>query len=188
MLTRRRIFQLFVKTVAVAIALLVLALPHAGMQLTTKPAAQQLIGTWRLVSIGTMRPNGEVVTEWMGPNPSGILIYDRTGHVSVQLMHDPRTIWHASLAADPHAEADAASIEQKAAAFSGYYAYYGRYEVDEQQRVVKHHVEGSLWPSEVGFTYQRHFEIAGNRITLTTAPYKAKGEQRYNRLIFERIP
>jgi len=171
---------------ALAVALL-LGFPYRLMQVDTKSATQQFIGTWRLVSIGTVRPNGEVVTDWMGSNPDGLLIYDRTGHVSVQLMHDPRTIWHAGLAADPPAEADTASVEQKAAAFSGYYAYYGRYEVDENQHIVKHHVEGSLWPSEVGFTYQRHFEFAGSRITLTTNLYKSKSEQRYNRLIFERI-
>jgi hypothetical protein len=146
----------------------------------------EFVGVWRLVSVGNVRPNGEVVTGWMGPNPSGVLIYDRSGYMSAQIMHDPRTTWKVmgkSVAQD----FEDASAADKAAAFDGYYAYYGRYEVSEKDHVVRHHVESSLWPPEVGITYERHFQLNGDRLTLTTAPQESKGEQRYNRLVFERI-
>ena len=149
-------------------------------------AHPEFIGMWRLISIGTIRPNGEVVTDWMGPNPSGTLIYDQAGHVSVQIMHDPRTTW--KVAGETAAEDVAdASTADNAAAFDGYYAYYGRYEVRENDKVVRHYIESSLWPPEVGTTYERHFEFAGDRLTLTTTGFKVKGEQRYNQLVFKRV-
>lgn len=125
------------------LALLAVVLAYGRPQVTSaRPTAQEFVGTWRLVSIGTVRPNGEVVTDWMGPNPTGILIYDRTGHMSVQLMHGPRAIWP-KRSADPVAVADTASVPEKVAAFSGYYAYYGRYEVSEKDHLIRHHIEAA---------------------------------------------
>jgi hypothetical protein len=126
----------------------------------------------------------------MGPNPSGTLIYDRAGHMSVQIMHDPRATWRVTDAPpvrSPDEYVQDASAADKAAAFDGYYAYYGSYEVSEKDLVVRHHVEGSLWPPEVGVTYERHFEFFGDRLSLTTTPFKVKGEQFYNRLVFVRV-
>ena len=52
-----------------------------------------LIGTWRLVSLETIRPNGEALTEWMGRRPTGLIAYLPSGYVSVQFMRDPRPIF-----------------------------------------------------------------------------------------------
>lgn len=151
-----------------------------------RAAHPEFIGMWRLISIGTIRPNGEVVTDWMGPNPSGVLIYDHAGHVSVQIMHDPRATWKVKGETAAEDVADASTAD-KAAAFDGYYAYYGRYEISEKDRVVRHHIESSLWPPEIGTTYERHYEFSGDLLTLTTTHFKIKGEQRYNRLVFKRV-
>lgn len=152
----------------------------------THEARTEFIGIWRLVSIGTVRPNGEIVTDWMGLKPTGTLIYDRAGHMSVQIMHDPPASWKVT-GETAAQDVEEASEEEKVAAFDGYYAYYGRYEVSEKDLVVRHHIESSLWPPEVGTTYERHFEFSGDRLTLTTTSSKIKGEQRYNRLVFERV-
>jgi len=57
-----------------------------------------LIGTWKLVSVETLRPSGEISHEWMGRNPTGLIIYDPTGHMSVQFMRDPRPTFEAATA------------------------------------------------------------------------------------------
>lgn len=36
-----------------------------------------LPGAWRLVSIETIKPNGEVIYPFYGKHPEGILVYDR---------------------------------------------------------------------------------------------------------------
>jgi hypothetical protein len=182
-----------VSTVILFIVLLIygLAVRTIAQNLGRGSAAQtELIGTWRVVSIGTVRPNGQVVTEWMGSNPTGTLIYDRAGRMSVQFMRDPRATWKAagpSPAHSPDEIVDAASAAEKAAAFDAYYAYYGEYDVNKKDHVVRHHVEGSLWPPEIGVTYERHFDVSGNRLAIVTAPFKFKGEERYNRIVLQRI-
>ncbi len=137
-----------------------------------------VIGTWRLVSVETLRPGGEVSHEWMGRNPVGLIIYDATGHVSVQIMRDPGPTF-GGVRDRPD------TPDEVKAAYNGYYAYFGTYEVNEPEGTILHRVRGSLWPREVGREYRRHVTLTGDRLTLTTPPFQAAGEQRRNQLIWE---
>ena len=49
----------------------------------------QLVGAWRLVSVETTRSNGEVIYPFYGRHPEGLLVYDRSGWMSVQIVSDP---------------------------------------------------------------------------------------------------
>ena len=51
---------------------------------------QQLAGAWRLVSIETTRPSGEVIYPFYGRHPEGLLMYDPSGWMSVQIESDPK--------------------------------------------------------------------------------------------------
>ena len=134
---------------------------------------EAVVGTWKLISIdgvigeGFSRPD-----YWMGSNPTGVIIYDSKGYMSVQLMRDSRPTFESG-------EGWAGTSEEKRVAFEGYYAYFGTYEVNKKEGFVLHHVQGSLWPDEVGVTYRRTFKISGNRIMLTTPNLK--------RFTFERV-
>lgn len=161
-----------------AVALLLL-----GLAVSTKVVAQasgepvKVVGTWKLVSIETLRPNGEIVYDWMGRNPSGLIIYDQTGHMSVQFMRDQR----------PTTASDPMTPEEIKAAYDGYYAYFGTYEFNEKEGVVRHNIQASLQPSEVGKSKTRYVKLAGDRLVLTTTPFQEAGEQRRNRVTFERV-
>src|SRR5882762_7683856 len=74
------------------LVLLVAVASVCSAQGVSAPAVNRntVIGTWRLISVETLRPGGEVNHEWMGRNPVGLIIYDATGHMSVQIMRDPR--------------------------------------------------------------------------------------------------
>jgi len=139
-----------------------------------------LVGSWKLVSIATVRPNGEEVTDWAGPKPTGILMYAADGYMSDHIVKDPPARW-------AYKEAEEASVSERANAFDRYYAYFGRYSVDTGRGIVTHLVEGSLQPNEVGVTYERNFRLEGNRLTLTTENFTFKDEQRFNRLIWQRV-
>jgi ketosteroid isomerase-like protein len=152
----------------------------AQNSLTSAINSKALIGAWRLVSVETLRPNGEVNHEWLGLSPDGLIIYDVTGHMSVQIMRDPRPTFA------PGRDRPGTPDELKTA-YDSYYAYFGTYEVNETESTVLHHVRGSLWPREVGTDYKRHAALSGDRLTLTTTPFQAAGEQRRNRLTFERV-
>jgi hypothetical protein len=62
-------------------------------QSTAEPSlslSDNLVGAWRLVSIETRRANGEVIYPFYGKHPEGLLIYDRSGWMSVQIVSDPK--------------------------------------------------------------------------------------------------
>jgi hypothetical protein len=141
---------------------------------------EALWGTWQIVSVETVRANGEALTEWMGARPSGWIMYNAAGQMSVQLMRDPRPQFTVpDLRNTPQPE--------KAAAFDGYYAYFGTYDVDVEAGTITHHVLGSLRPNEVGRKYTRRGTLEEDRLTLTTRPFDQEGEKRFNRLVWKRL-
>ncbi len=87
-------------------------------------AREKLIGAWHLVHIDAPGPDGKPTDI---PQPIGMLIYTRDGHMSVQLMY-PKS-------------ASALSNEY---VLNGYEASFGSYDVDEAKHTVTHHVRGSV--------------------------------------------
>jgi hypothetical protein len=145
------------------------------------PSQPRLIGAWQIVSVETIRQaTGEIIYPWMGRRPTGMIVYLPNGYMAVQLMRDPP----AKFASETY---EGATLEETKDAFLAYYAYYGKYSIDEEKAMVTHHVEGSLYPEEHGITYRRFFKFDGDRLTLLTAPFMEGGEERVNRLVWERM-
>ena len=59
--------------------------------------------------------------------------------------------------------------EEIKAAFEGFCAYCGTYEIDEKLGMVTHHVDSHSFPNWVGTDQQRLFGLDGRRLTLRTA-------------------
>src|SRR5262245_39720835 len=125
----------------------------------------QLFGVWQLVSLDAIKPNGEATTGWLGAKPTGLLVYDRSGYMSVQIMRGPR---------------GRSGQDQ-------YYAYFGTFEIDERAQTVIHRVHGALRPDEVGVNYKQDFTLSQDQLTLLTARHLVEGEERRNRIVWRRI-
>jgi Lipocalin-like domain len=121
--------------------------------LSAKAIREQFVGTWKLVSIDS--PESRL----FGGSPVGVLMYDAGGNVAVQIMRSPRPDLAGGPAFPPAKEVQAA--------YKGYYAYYGTWEVDEQRGIIKHHLEGSLRPGDVGKDFVRAYKFTGNQLALT---------------------
>ena len=144
--------------------------------------ADELVGCWRLVSVETVRPSGEVIYPFYGKHPEGLLMYDRSGWMSVQIVSDPqptvpRTSSREGFLAAPSSE--------KVAAIDGYYAYFGAWTVDSSGATVTHHIRQSLYPAERGEEGVRRLELRGDRLTLTAKTHEM-GEEHERRLVWER--
>jgi hypothetical protein len=103
--------------------------------------AQRFFGAWRYVGTtfdGKLR-------EDRGDNPPGIIIYDPSGHMAVQIVP---------------------VREQRAAApMSKFLAYFGTYSIDERAKTVTHYRVGDLRPDgELEAVRQYRFE--GDRLIL----------------------
>lgn len=133
-----------------------------------------LLGTWRLKAIGGVLPKRALFS--MGPRPRGLLIYAPTGYMAAQIMRDPRPSFPSGY--------EEATPEEIKNAFEGYYAYFGRYELDLAKETVTHHLESSLRPVEIGKEYVRAFKLDGDRLVLTPV---REGTRLKVRLIWQRI-
>ena len=76
--------------------------------------------------------------------------------------------------------------EIKSAA-EGYVAYFGAYEVNEDEGRIVHHVEGSLYPNWMGDDQMRLFEFSGDALTLKTPPIAAGGLEITGILVWKRV-
>jgi hypothetical protein len=164
----------------------VLGQPHPAL-LAGQPAssvADGLIGSWRLLSVETKRPNGEVIYPFYGRRPEGLLIYDRSGYMSVQIVSDPKPTAPLSSSREGFL---AAPPTEKATAVDGYYAYFGTWTVDLSHSTVTHRIQQSLYPGERGEEGVRRLVLEGNRLTLTAKAHEM-GEDHERRLVWERVP
>jgi hypothetical protein len=132
-----------------------------------------LIGNWRLVTYETVdgtgrraKPYGEAV---------GRLTYDDRGNMSGQVMRPHRA----------RVALGEGNAQQVRAAYTGYIAYFGTYEVDPAGGRVVHHVHGSLNPAWVGGDQTRAMRFDGDRLVLSAEVVKA-GQTVTHTLTWER--
>jgi hypothetical protein len=145
--------------------------------------AQKLAGAWRLVSIETLRPNKEVIYPFYGKHPEGLLIYDRSGWMSVQIVSDPKPAIPNSGSREGML---AASAAEKANAIESYYAYLGTWTVDPSGGRVTHHIRQSLYPGEQGQDGVRELSLVDDRLTLSSNVHEM-GEDHVRRLVWQRV-
>jgi hypothetical protein len=138
--------------------------PHDGHR--DEAARQQLIGAWRLAAIEYLGPHGETVDPYYQTGSSGIIIYDASGWMSVQITAQDRRKWEppAVRVPRPVGEEDAAL---KAEAFDTYYSYFGTWDYDATTSVVTHHVKSSLIPAETGLDYAQTITLERGQLIFT---------------------
>jgi hypothetical protein len=142
------------------------------------PPGAALLGAWTLVSAETLRQNGPS-TPAFGDRITGLLIYDRSGQMSLQIAGERPSVGDVETY-------EAMSPDERVAFLDSYYAYFGYFDVDEAAHVVTHRIRGSLRPNELGANYRRQFGIDGDRLTLASPPEAHAGEVVSSRLIFVR--
>jgi hypothetical protein len=118
----------------------------------------ELIGTWTLVALTVIRPDGAVSLP-LGPRPAGQLVYDVNGRMSAQLVRGDQ----AKFESDDNVQA---LPEEAAAAWRGYIGYFGTFDVDAQAPAVTHHVEGAWFPNLVGVDQVRTCRLEGDQLAL----------------------
>jgi Lipocalin-like domain len=160
------------------------ALTVWGSPIVQAEQASDLAGAWQLVSVETVRPSGEVISPYYGKHPQGLIVYDPSGWMSVQIVSDPKP----TVPKDDTREGFRGSpLAERAAAADGYYAYFGTYSVDAAASTVTHHIKQSLYPGERGEESVRHFDIVNDQLILIAKAHEM-GEDHQRRLTWQRVP
>jgi hypothetical protein len=120
-----------------------------------KEVSERLIGSWRLVSYQTVDPSGRQGQPYDAA--VGRLTYDVNGNMTGQVMRPDRA----------RVEVGIGNAQSVRAAYIGYIAYFGSYEVAPDGGSVVHRVEGALNPEWVGGTQTRKLRFDGDRLVLS---------------------
>jgi len=139
--------------------------------------ANQLAGTWRLVSYQEKMENGSVQNPY-GETPQGIAIFEPGGYVSVQIMKIPRVSFPAGY--------ERATAEQVKAVHEAYLAYYGSWAVDEGHSEVVENIRGSNQPYLNNQITTQRFDFDGKRLNLRTV-FDNHGDQHSILFVWEKI-
>ncbi len=129
--------------------------------MTPQGIASQLIGVWSLVSYRVEQDGCEDSFPF-GPEPEGFLIYTPDGFVSAQLMKPGRRLFQSH-------DWQGGTPDEYQRAGSGYIAYCGVYQVDEEQATVTHIPSVALVPNVILKGQPRSITLDGDRLTLSAA-------------------
>jgi hypothetical protein len=142
-------------------------------------AHEQLLGVWKLLSYEFRLADGIIIRP-MGQGVQGVLIYDSSGWMSLQVVDPERPKFATN-------DWMSGTAEEAKAALDGCMAYYGTFELNEPKGTIIHHVKGSSFPNWSGIDREQFFELVGNHLTLLTLPMPLSGEQVVGQLSWERI-
>jgi Lipocalin-like domain len=119
-----------------------------------------LAGAWRLVSFHTITNDGRPPVYPLGEDATGYIIYTPDGYMSAQIMQPGRSRYEAAGISE-------GTDSESAQAARGYLAYSGPYRV-ENDSVIVHQAEVSLFPNWIGEPISRKVVLDGRRLELTT--------------------
>ncbi len=121
----------------------------------------RLVGNWRLLSfVNTDAQGAATASRYTG----GRIMYDNAGQMAAQL-----TFANRAGLSSPSTEAE------RAAAYQGFLAYYGAYEIDKAAGKVTHHMEAATNPNWPATDLVRYFEFADGSDTLKLSIRDAAG-------------
>ncbi len=108
-----------------------------------------ILGTWRLVHSVEFGLDGEKHYPF-GANAIGYIVYTAPGVMAVQIT----------------GREDATTRTKAAVTKEDYLAYFGRYELDVQNGVVRHLLEGALFPKDYRGHVERKYRFFDDMLSL----------------------
>jgi hypothetical protein len=105
------------------------------------------VGTWTFVSALDVHSDGKKTDRW-GSGAKGVFMFDPHGRFT-------QFITRADLPKFAAGTADKGTAEETKAVLSGFVASFGTYTVNEADKTIITHVEGSVFPNLIGRDQKR---------------------------------
>jgi hypothetical protein len=122
-----------------------------------KGLKQQITGTWSLVSVTNIYPDGKRVYPY-GENPQGMLMTDQMGNYALQIFKDVRP----KVASG---DKNTATPEENAALVQGSNSHFGSYVVDEEAKTITFNITHASFSNWEGTKQKRSYTYSGNELT-----------------------
>ena len=170
------------RVVAIGVLVLVACGETFGDAFTqARPSARsQVLGAWELESRTVRAASGDVLLDpVLGKQPLGRLFYDTSGHMMLQMMRQDR----AQAISVPASPKDANNPR----VVLGYDSYFGTFQVNAPGGTITHHVEGSLFPEDLGKDFARRFTVDQDTFTLSFTSKSGDGTDVTRTLRFRRL-
>jgi Lipocalin-like domain len=159
----------------------------AALSRTGSVRSEDLVGAWRLLRIEYSGPKGSVTDPYYGAHSTGMLIYDRSGVMSVHIVGQPRPTMDVP-ETRPTSPTDASRDAQRnAAVLDTYMSYFGTWDFDSATAVVTHHIAASLIPGESGVSYTQAITLDGPQLVFTNR-HETGGIVTVRKKFWERVP
>ena len=110
--------------------------------------AKLIVGAWRLVHSVIIEADGRKEYPF-GEDAIGYICYSDTGIMAVQISRKSR-----------------GEVKDAELLKHDYLAYFGRYEIDTEKQVVRHFVEGQLFPGNHPAVLERKYRFDGDLMSL----------------------
>lgn len=159
-------------------ALIALSLVLACGAARAAETASPLAGTWALVLVDNVLPDGSRV-ELYGPGPQGRLVFDDHGQYALQIFRAVRPKFAAN-------DKGKGTPEENQAAVQGSNAHFGRYTVDETAHTITFSIEHASFPNWEGTVQKRTFTLVGDDLKYTV-PTPTTGVAATGEVVWRRV-
>jgi lysophospholipase L1-like esterase len=141
--------------------------------------ANPLVGTWTLVLVDNVRPDGSRIHLY-GPRPSGLLMFDAGGRYGLQIVSAGRPLFAAN-------DKSRGTADEYQAAVQGSNAHFGTYAIDEGKGTITFRIEHASFPNWEGTEQSRSFSLVGDRLKYTV-PAPTTGGGAVGEVEWQRAP
>jgi hypothetical protein len=132
-----------------------------------KSLKEQIIGTWKYVSVDNVKADGSRVPLF-GPNPQGRATFDSKGNYVLMTSRNEQPKFASN-------DRNQGTNDEYKAVVQGSIAHFGRYEVSEADKTITFKIETSTFPNWNGTSQKRPFNITGNELRWTTLSASSGG-------------
>ena len=122
-------------------------------------ASNPLVGTWTLVLVDNVLPDGSRVHLY-GPSPSGLLMFDAEGRYGLQIVSAGRPAFASN-------DKSRGTPDEYRAAVQGSNAHFGSYAIDQAKGTITFRIEHASFPNWEGTEQRRSFQLVGDRLKYT---------------------
>lgn len=136
-------------------------LPSGDAVAQQKTLKDQVVGTWKYVSVDIVQPDGSRAPLY-GPNPQGLAIFDGDGHYILLTARRGLSKFASN-------DRNKGTPEENKAVVQGSISHFGTYTVNDADRNITFHIEASTFPNWDGIEQKRPVTVTGDELRWTTA-------------------